>query len=483
MGSESLDEGPAIPDSLPFRRYVALIGAPKCGTTSLANWLNCSPDFVLAENKEPGLFRSPGGPLWVDSRRRRKHSWTGAQRDAFWKAFPNVPEGAWALDASTDHLSDERAVDGLAKLAQRVPVKILCIVRDPVERAFSEYKHTIRSGIEHLSFRGSLKAEAARMQAGFQPLFFHRRRSQFHADICRYRHSFGRDMLVLPYGAIRSAETLIEQICHFVGVPPFSLEQFTSKNVSASPPPRYPDMIRRNPLLRRLRSTSVGRALERGAAYALTARSKARMDLRDADARFLAEQLRHDIEACVADPQIPTDDWWSPALLSGREALGRWGAGLGRALRACRGRGAHGGARRIRRRSRPRRLSSGHGAPGGGYRSVGHPVPWKCPAPVPVGPGAGPRGPGAVHVGPGAGHVGPRRGSVGPRRGSRRFGTMRAVSWSMDIVRILLAVLLPPVGVGLQVGLGGHFWLNILLTLLGYFPGLVHAIYIIGRRR
>ncbi len=53
----------------------------------------------------------------------------------------------------------------------------------------------------------------------------------------------------------------------------------------------------------------------------------------------------------------------------------------------------------------------------------------------------------------------------------------------MDIVRILLAVLLPPVGVGLQVGLGGHFWLNILLTLLGYFPGLVHAIYIIGRRR
>jgi len=49
----------------------------------------------------------------------------------------------------------------------------------------------------------------------------------------------------------------------------------------------------------------------------------------------------------------------------------------------------------------------------------------------------------------------------------------------MDIVRILLAILLPPVGVFLQVGLGLQFWINILLTLLGYIPGIIHAIYVI----
>jgi uncharacterized membrane protein YqaE (UPF0057 family) len=49
----------------------------------------------------------------------------------------------------------------------------------------------------------------------------------------------------------------------------------------------------------------------------------------------------------------------------------------------------------------------------------------------------------------------------------------------MDIVRILLAILLPPLGVFLQVGLGLQFWVNILLTLLGYIPGIIHAIYII----
>lgn len=52
----------------------------------------------------------------------------------------------------------------------------------------------------------------------------------------------------------------------------------------------------------------------------------------------------------------------------------------------------------------------------------------------------------------------------------------------MDIIRIIIAIFLPPLGVFLQVGLGGAFWLNILLTLLGYVPGLVHAIWIIAKR-
>jgi len=51
-----------------------------------------------------------------------------------------------------------------------------------------------------------------------------------------------------------------------------------------------------------------------------------------------------------------------------------------------------------------------------------------------------------------------------------------------DVVRILLAILLPPVGVFFQVGLGLHFWLNILLTILGYVPGIVHAVWIIARK-
>ncbi len=52
----------------------------------------------------------------------------------------------------------------------------------------------------------------------------------------------------------------------------------------------------------------------------------------------------------------------------------------------------------------------------------------------------------------------------------------------MDVIRIILSVIIPPLGVFLQVGLGAQFWLNVLLTLLGYIPGLIHAIYIIVTR-
>jgi uncharacterized membrane protein YqaE (UPF0057 family) len=52
---------------------------------------------------------------------------------------------------------------------------------------------------------------------------------------------------------------------------------------------------------------------------------------------------------------------------------------------------------------------------------------------------------------------------------------------TMDLLRIILAILLPPLGVFLQVGIGKHFWINIILTLLGYIPGIVHAVWVIAR--
>lgn len=51
----------------------------------------------------------------------------------------------------------------------------------------------------------------------------------------------------------------------------------------------------------------------------------------------------------------------------------------------------------------------------------------------------------------------------------------------MDIIRIICAIILPPLGVFLQVGLGTQFWINILLTLLGYIPGIIHAIWVIAK--
>lgn len=50
-----------------------------------------------------------------------------------------------------------------------------------------------------------------------------------------------------------------------------------------------------------------------------------------------------------------------------------------------------------------------------------------------------------------------------------------------DLIKILLAVILPPLGVFVEVGFSKHFWLNILLTIFGFIPGIIHAVYVIAK--
>lgn len=52
----------------------------------------------------------------------------------------------------------------------------------------------------------------------------------------------------------------------------------------------------------------------------------------------------------------------------------------------------------------------------------------------------------------------------------------------MSILRIILSVIIPPLGVFFTVGIRGAFWLNILLTILGYLPGVIHAVWIIAKK-
>ena len=51
----------------------------------------------------------------------------------------------------------------------------------------------------------------------------------------------------------------------------------------------------------------------------------------------------------------------------------------------------------------------------------------------------------------------------------------------MDFVRLLFAIFIPPLGVFMQERLGKRFWINLVLTMLGYIPGIIHAVYVILR--
>ncbi|AUH32823.1 YqaE/Pmp3 family membrane protein [Paracoccus tegillarcae] len=49
----------------------------------------------------------------------------------------------------------------------------------------------------------------------------------------------------------------------------------------------------------------------------------------------------------------------------------------------------------------------------------------------------------------------------------------------MKLIEVIVAILLPPLGVFLKVGIGKQFWINLLLTFLGFIPGVIHALFVI----
>jgi len=53
----------------------------------------------------------------------------------------------------------------------------------------------------------------------------------------------------------------------------------------------------------------------------------------------------------------------------------------------------------------------------------------------------------------------------------------------MTLLKIILAIVLPPVAAFLQVGIAFHFWINILLTVLGVVPGMIHALWLIAKKK
>lgn len=53
----------------------------------------------------------------------------------------------------------------------------------------------------------------------------------------------------------------------------------------------------------------------------------------------------------------------------------------------------------------------------------------------------------------------------------------------MELFKIICAIIFPPLGVFLQVGIGKHFWINIILTILGYIPGIVHGVWVVAKNK
>jgi hypothetical protein len=292
---------------MPTDKHLFLIGAPKCGTTSVANWLAGHPRIALVPGKEPGFFRTGTTRFIHNANRPEDYTYPAPHGpmnslQAYLGLSQAFGPDTWSLDASTDYLSDPGAPGAIADFAGTRRVKLICILRDPVARAFSEYKHTLRDGLEPLTFLESIAAEEARIAAGYQPLFFHIRRSRYYESIARYRALFGEDLLVLSYADLSDTPALARRILDHLGLPPEDLGPVGRLNASDRRPGSDRSVLRA--ALRKLRRRVTARD-----AGGVSPRPDQQTPLTPQARARVLDLLRDDIARCVADPSIPTDDW------------------------------------------------------------------------------------------------------------------------------------------------------------------------------
>ncbi|ABX12062.1 sulfotransferase domain-containing protein [Nitrosopumilus maritimus] len=131
-----------------------IIGAPKCGTTSLYNYLIQHPQILSSSRKEPMFFSMfyNKNPLWykINFPIKFGHSKkiTGEASTSY-LIYPNVPK-----------LVKEMLPD----------VKIIIMLRNPIDRSFSQYTHHYRSGVETLSFEEAINEEEKRLQGTLEEI-------------------------------------------------------------------------------------------------------------------------------------------------------------------------------------------------------------------------------------------------------------------------------------------------------------------------
>ena len=155
-----------------------IIGAQKCGTTSLYEYLIQHPDIYAATTKEVGYF---------DRYYQKGLPWYRSQfPSAFRKWYVRLTLGRTFLtgEASTGYILNPHALKRISKIVPKA--KLILMLRNPVDRAYSHYQHTLRMKRESLSFEEAAKKEPERIGDTWKRML--EDENYYNLDIARYAY-------------------------------------------------------------------------------------------------------------------------------------------------------------------------------------------------------------------------------------------------------------------------------------------------------
>lgn len=169
------------------------IGAEKSGTTALYHYLRQHPQIYMSPVKEPNFF-SLGGEKPED--RGPGHLPTSHVTDieAYCKLFREVSGETAIGEASPAYLYQQKAVE---RIRHHIPdAKLIAILRDPVERAYSNFLHCISLGREPLAdFEQALQEEEMRVRNNWRSLWHYKRKGFYYEQLKRYFDLFDENQI------------------------------------------------------------------------------------------------------------------------------------------------------------------------------------------------------------------------------------------------------------------------------------------------
>lgn len=277
-----------------------LAGSAKCGTTTIFQYLQRQSSVFLPELKEPFYFSFGNEkPTYTDARFNSKVIW---KTEEYVALFKNAKTSQLIGDASTSYLyTAEKTIQNVKSLYKEKAsdLKIIVILRNPAERAFSHYTHLIRNGIEKLEFSEAITPQNIEQRSKEMWGFDYTGYGLYGAQMEVFKNFF-KHILVLDYEELAQPNLMMEKIYTFLDIKnPVKVEEKIEANPSGVPKSKFVTALIRSKRFKKIiKQITPSKALPifQKMKDSLLKKSIVKPKISEQDNQYLREFFRKDIE-------------------------------------------------------------------------------------------------------------------------------------------------------------------------------------------
>jgi len=274
-----------------------IVGAAKAGTTSLCYYLDQHPQVYISPVKEPRYFAPEfytvhtNGPIRDHARR------TPFTPEEYHQLFKGVSTEIAVGEASTEYLYFPAVP---ARIRAAIPdAKIIAVLRDPVERAFSAFCYQLRDACESVSFEEALEQERDRIHNHWRPGWLYQDCGFYYSQVKRYYDIFDPDNIkIYLYDELdQDSLAVVKDAFQFLQVSDDFIPEVSRKNVSKVPKNKLLNTLitRENPLKNGLKAVLPNQVTTSMAKRARKLNYDRKPVLAEDTRQFLVDLYREDI--------------------------------------------------------------------------------------------------------------------------------------------------------------------------------------------